>query len=176
MTEANIDILGLGSSCVDDLLIVESYPGRNEKIFVLDAKRLGGGLTGSALVAAARLGCACGLVIRLDHGEIASFIRDSLSREGILLHEQSPGPEFAPFHSIIIVEKGSGERTIFSKPATDVTPEIGDAEYALLDRAKCLFVDFIFAAMFCISCTKRMTSAWFIFAGSNWAAPWRVAA
>lgn len=143
-----LDILGLGSSCVDDFLIVDTYPGKNEKVYVSEARRQGGGLTGSALVAAAHQGCVCGQVIRLGGDEISAFIRESLTREGIRLFEQTVGEGFAAYHSIIIVEKGSGERTILSKPPAKVAPEIGEKEFALLDHTKCLYVDYIYAAQF----------------------------
>ncbi len=146
MSEPRIDILGVGSACVDDLLIVECFPERNEKIDVLEAVRLGGGLTGSALVAAARLGCQCHLVHRLGTDEISCFIRDSLTREGITIHEQAPIGGFRPYHSVIIVEKRTGERSILCKPAVNILPEITGRETALLNRARCLYVDSIFAS------------------------------
>lgn len=148
MKQSTLDILGLGSACVDDFLVMESFPERGMKIDVLSAQRQGGGLTGSALVAASRLGCKCGLVIRLGGDDISAFIRQSLTKEGIVLYEQPGGEGFAPYHSIIIVERGSGERTILCKPPHGVDPQTGAAEFALLDAVKCLFVDYIYAPHF----------------------------
>ena len=53
------DILGFGIVTVDDFLIVESYPSPDAKTPVLEQTRQGGGLTGTALVAASRLGAKC---------------------------------------------------------------------------------------------------------------------
>jgi len=54
-----IDILGLGAVAVDDLLYVSSYPPADSKVHVTSTDRQCGGLTATALVAAARLGCVC---------------------------------------------------------------------------------------------------------------------
>ncbi len=48
------DILGFGAVAVDDLLYVDAYPPPDSKIRVRRRRRQCGGLTGTALVAAAR--------------------------------------------------------------------------------------------------------------------------
>ncbi|MBN2129460.1 MAG: hypothetical protein JW741_08180, partial [Sedimentisphaerales bacterium] len=53
------DVLGLGYTAVDDLLYVESYPPADNKARVRHRERHCGGLTATALVAAARLGARC---------------------------------------------------------------------------------------------------------------------
>ena len=53
------DVLGLGCVAVDDLLYVPSFPEPDSKMRVRRRERQGGGLTGNALVAAARLGGRC---------------------------------------------------------------------------------------------------------------------
>ena len=47
------DILGFGAVAVDDLLLVDSYPAPDSKMPVRGKQREGGGLAGTALVAAA---------------------------------------------------------------------------------------------------------------------------
>ena len=53
------DVLGLGSVAVDDLLYVPHYPPADAKLQVRRRERQCGGLTATALVAAARLGARC---------------------------------------------------------------------------------------------------------------------
>ena len=50
-----LDILGFGALAVDDLLYVDEYPSADSKVRVMRRERQCGGLTGTALVAAARL-------------------------------------------------------------------------------------------------------------------------
>ncbi len=56
---STFDILGLGCTAVDDLLYVEHYPAADSKVRIRRQERQGGGLTGTALVAAARMGARC---------------------------------------------------------------------------------------------------------------------
>ena len=51
-----IDVLGLGYTAADDLLYVDAYPAEDAKIRVRCRERQCGGLTATALVAAARTG------------------------------------------------------------------------------------------------------------------------
>ena len=58
------DIFGIGTSAVDDLLLVERFPQPDEKMPIQEVQRQGGGQTATALVAAARHGartafCGC---------------------------------------------------------------------------------------------------------------------
>lgn len=145
MANARIDILGLGVSTIDDLLMVKRFPRVNEKQEIVSSTRQCGGLTGSALVAAARLGCRCGHVISLGEGELSSFLRREMVREGISLLERSDCPDAEPYHSIIITEEPTGERSILWDDAKSLPPHIGKKEMAMAAEAGCLFVDHIYA-------------------------------
>ncbi len=147
MPEMLLDILGIGVSTVDDLMVVETFPTANDKMPVLSFERQGGGLTSTALVAAARLGRKCRMILRLGEDELSRFIRSELIREGIGLHETNQGAagEIRPCHSVILTEKSTGERAIMWRAPLDGAPRIGDAEMAMLDSVGCLFVDNIFA-------------------------------
>ena len=50
------DVLGFGGVAVDDLLYLDHFPHPDEKMRILGRARDGGGLAGTALVAATRLG------------------------------------------------------------------------------------------------------------------------
>ena len=145
MPETRTDILGLGVSTIDDLLMVRHFPRRNEKQQIIARTRQCGGLTGTALVAAARMGCRCSYAIALGEGELSAFLRRELRREGIELLERADMPEAEPYHSRIIIEEGTGERTVFWDNSLSRPPLIGDKEMRLAREAGCLFVDHIFA-------------------------------
>src|SRR5258708_31098050 len=53
------DIIGLGCVSVDDLLYVSKFPAPDTKTMVLRRERQCGGLTGTALITAARLWARC---------------------------------------------------------------------------------------------------------------------
>ena len=65
-------VLGLGAIAVDDLLYVDHYPAADSKMIIAGRKRQGGGLAGTALVAAARLGVSAAYA-----GLLAGFLRET---------------------------------------------------------------------------------------------------
>ena len=136
-----IDVLGLGIVTVDDLLYVPAYPLPDAKERVRLRLRQCGGLTGTALVAAARLGARAAYAGCLDDGELSAFIRENLRAEGIDLSHVDPARQSRPIHSTIIVDESGGTRTIlFELP--ECTPFGGDwpAE-AVIRSARVLFID-----------------------------------
>src|SRR5262249_47191307 len=78
-----LDVLGLGCVAGDDLLYVAAYPPADAKVQVRRRERQCGGLTGTALVAAARLGSRCAYAGVLGEDEDSRFVVDCLRREGI---------------------------------------------------------------------------------------------
>ncbi len=106
------DILGLGVATVDDLLYVSSFPVPDTKMQVLHTERHGGGLTATALVAAARLGAHCGYAGVMGHDEISTFVEQDLAHEGIDTSLIVRRDDAQPLHAIIIVDRTAHTRTI----------------------------------------------------------------
>jgi len=77
------DVLGFGIVTVDDFLVVDRYPPPGAKMPVRDRYRQGGGLTGTALVAAARLGARAAFAGVLGTDELSTWTRAELEREGV---------------------------------------------------------------------------------------------
>jgi len=97
------DILGLGCVAVDDLLYVPSFPVANTKVRVLTRERQCGGLAGTALVTAARLGARCAFAGLLGTDELSRVIEENFEREGVEV-SFAPRSEDAPTpHSVIIM-------------------------------------------------------------------------
>lgn len=107
------DVLGLGCVAVDDLLYVANYPQPESKERVLRHARQCGGLTATALVAAARLGARCAFAGFLGDDTDSRFVIDSLEREGIDFRHCIRQPQARPIHSTIIVDETQRTRTIF---------------------------------------------------------------
>src|ERR1044071_3929876 len=78
-----LDVLGLGCAAVDDIFYVEQYPPPDAKIHVLKRERHCGGLTATALVAAARLGARCAFAGTLGYDEGSEFVLETFRREGV---------------------------------------------------------------------------------------------
>src|SRR5450759_2455289 len=99
------DVLGFGAVTVDDLIYVDRYPLPDMKVGVIDKKRQGGGLVGTALVAAARLGARTAYAGILGSDDLSSFTLDEFTREGVDCTSVIHRPDACPIHSIIIVDR-----------------------------------------------------------------------
>lgn len=107
------DVLGLGVLAVDELLYVEHYPPPDTKTPVLHRERQAGGLTGTALVAAARLGAKCTYAGMMGHDDLSQFVAETFRREGVDLTHVVWRDDAQPVHSLIIVDTHAHTRNIF---------------------------------------------------------------
>jgi sugar/nucleoside kinase (ribokinase family) len=135
------DILGLGCTAVDDLLYVESYPPADGKVLVRRHERQGGGLTATALVAAARMGTRCAYAGSLGDDELSHFVEHRLREERITLDYLCRQAGSRPVHSVIVVDEVGHTRTIFydTHHAGGAVPDWPPEE--VICAAKVLFVD-----------------------------------
>ncbi len=113
MKSCPFDVLGLGAVAVDDLIYVDAFPAPDRKVQVLDTARQCGGLTATALVAAARLGARCAYAGTVGTDDLSTFALDQLRQESIDLKYTRQTRSARVFHSRIIVGKNSGTRNIF---------------------------------------------------------------
>lgn len=137
----SFDILGLGCVAVDDLLYVASYPPVDGKMRVAESRRQCGGLTGTALVAAARLGARCAYAGCLGTDELSGYVAAHLAREGVDTSHAPRLPEARVVHSTIVVGRDAGSRNIFYEVGgmTGAHPTLPAEE--LIGACRVLFLD-----------------------------------
>jgi len=142
-SSSRIDLLGLGAVSIDDLVYVESYPPADAKVPVLRSQRHCGGLTGTALVAASRLGLktAYGGVLGTD--ELSSFITEYMKGEGVDMTHVLHRPGVHPIHSFIVVDETKHTRNVFVDLSGSSGADVSWPSEELLRSAKVLFVDHI---------------------------------
>ncbi len=99
------DVLGFGYAAVDDLIYVESFPPADAKTPVIRTERHCGGLTATALVAAARLGSTCAYAGVFGTDDLSMFARDRMRQEGIDLAHAQQRAGAGPVHSFIVVDE-----------------------------------------------------------------------
>lgn len=135
------DVLGLGCAAVDDILYVAQYPPADAKVRVLRRERHCGGLTATALVAAARLGAKCAFAGTLGFDEGSQFVIDTLKREGVNTRHVVRQKDAGPVRSVIIVDEKRCTRNVFA----DVNAVRGaDAKLPsreTIESARVLFID-----------------------------------
>lgn len=136
-----LDVLGLGCVAIDDLLYVPAYPAADAKVQVRRRERHCGGLTATAVVAAARLGARSAFAGVLGEDELSQFVLERFHQEGIDTTWVRRRSEARPIHSTIIVDETQKTRTIFYdlEGAFGAEPDWPDS--AVIRAAKVLFVD-----------------------------------
>ncbi len=138
---APFDILGLGCVAVDDLLYVAAYPPADAKVPVRRRERQCGGLTATALVAAARLGARCAYAGTLGDDELSQFVRGRLRHEGVEVAHARHRPDARPIHSTIVVDEGRQTRNIFYDLEGVYGAEPGWPDPGVIRSARVLYVD-----------------------------------
>jgi sulfofructose kinase len=110
----HFDVLGLGCAAVDDILYVEQYPRADAKVRVLRRERHCGGLTATALVAAARLGAKCAFAGTLGFDDGSEFVLETMRREGIEVCHAVRRKDAGPVRSTIVVDEAKHTRNVFA--------------------------------------------------------------
>jgi len=138
------DVIGMGAIAVDDLLFVPHFPNPDSKIQVTRRERYGGGLTGTALVAASRLGAKAAYFGKLGNNDLSEFTLQEFSREGVDTTLCPRDNSSLPIHSTIIVDETTGERTILYCLKNFTSPEIELISDNLPCDCQLLFIDTFF--------------------------------
>ena len=135
------DVLGFGAVAVDDLLYLDDYPLPDTKVPIQSQRREGGGLAGTALVAAARLGARAAYCGVLGDDELSRFSIEELEREGVDCTPVVLQAQARPIHSVVIVSQATGERTLLYSHAGVMQPQPQDISDELIGACRVLFVD-----------------------------------
>src|SRR5438309_5767533 len=138
---ARYDVLGLGCVAIDDLLYVDSYPAADTKVQIRRHERQCGGLTGTALVAAARQGSNCAYAGSLGEDELSQFVLDRLAQEGIDVTHVKRVADARPIHSVIIIDDKTRTRTVLYDLENVVGAQADWPPEDMIRAARVLFVD-----------------------------------
>jgi sugar/nucleoside kinase (ribokinase family) len=139
--ETKIDVLGLGAVAVDDVIGVEQYPPVDTKEAIRSHERFGGGLAGTSLVTASRLGCRAAYCGSLGDDDLSLFTLREFEREGVDCTWIARIPGARPIHSIVIVEQTKGTRTLFFDLSGLRPPPEQLLTADLVRRSRVLFID-----------------------------------
>ncbi|MGK5681907.1 PfkB family carbohydrate kinase [Actinoplanes sp. URMC 104] len=127
-------ILCVGLATVDLVYRVARMPGPDEKAQATSVEVAAGGPAANAAVTIAALGTPVTLVTAIGAHPLGALVRSNLEDRGVRLVDAAAGTEALPPVSTVVVDESTGERTIVSRNAADVThavPEEGLPEAAL---------------------------------------------
>lgn len=135
------DLIGFGISAVDDVVQLTEFPEPNTKVPITLIERQGGGQCATALVAAARQGMKCAYAGLLGQNELSDFTRIVLQGEGVQVPVPIRYPDAKPYHSIVLVDRPTGGRTILYSREGVREPEPDDISEDLVADSRALLVD-----------------------------------
>src|SRR5262245_30544732 len=118
---AGWDIVGLGCVAVDDLLYLDSFPTPDTKVLLRGRQRQCGGLSGNALVAAARLGARCAYAGTLGDDEASRYLLATLRAEGVDVSTVRIVEGARPIRSAVLIDQSRHTRTVLA----DLTGTVG---------------------------------------------------
>jgi sulfofructose kinase len=152
-----MDILGIGVLAVDDIIHVARYPAADEKQPVVREERVLGGLAGTALAAAARLGARCAYLGSLGTDDLSRAALEGLSEIGVDVGGVSTQQDAGPVHSIIVADDTTHTRNIFFNVRKVAPPPMESISTESIARAKVLFVDHVHLAVSTAACRIART-------------------
>jgi sugar/nucleoside kinase (ribokinase family) len=135
------DILGIGCVSVDDLLYVNEFPAADAKVRVNRTARQCGGLTGTALVAASKLGAQCAFGGLLGFDELSLTVESVFTANGIDVLHAIRKDQAQPVHAVIIVAEKDQSRNIFFDASAPVGSDVSGPSEEVIQNSKVLFID-----------------------------------
>ena len=139
--ERAFDVAGCGLNSVDLLAVVAEYPRRNSKQRLQRFARMPGGQIATALVTCAKLGWTTRYVGSFGDDELGAMSRDSLTEEGVDISAARIVAGTTNQFAVILVDAGSGERTVLWDRHPALTMEPGDVPQEAVTSGRMLIVD-----------------------------------
>lgn len=118
------NIVGIGASPLDTLMIVERFPTKREVQQTIDIAVNGGGPVGTALAASAKLGAKTAMIDRVGDDFAGISILNDFRKYHVDTSAIQIEKNGVSGSATILVEKSSGDRAIFFTPAA--TSELND--------------------------------------------------
>ncbi|MBU2498530.1 MAG: sugar kinase [Proteobacteria bacterium] len=109
----DIQVIGLGQACLDYLGTVTLFPHEDEKVELLDIRRLCGGPASTAMVTLSRLGVRTSFLGSVSDDPFGAEILEGLDKEGVDRRFLKITPGHTSQFAFIAISQGTGKRTVF---------------------------------------------------------------
>jgi len=135
-----VEVVGVGLNATDTIIRIPHFPAFNSKVEFRSAEVLPGGQVASAMVACTKWGLATRYVGKIGDDDAGQLQRREMQSAGVEAH-WVVAPNCQSQTAFILVDEGSGERTILWKrdPRLGLLPEEICREWIV--RSKLLHVD-----------------------------------
>ncbi|MBQ8081574.1 MAG: hypothetical protein IJ240_06715 [Clostridia bacterium] len=154
MSERYAELVGIGSSVYDTLMVVDRFPTEDTKLEGLETKVQGGGPCTTALVAARKLGISAAYLGTIGKDTFGDYMLEDLRSWGVDVSgvRQLEG---VSFHSVVLLNRATGSRTCIWNRGSVPQPTPDDLDNEALSHARVLHLDghmlnaAVYAAQYC---------------------------
>ncbi len=141
MSDRYPQVIGIGSSVYDTLMVVPRYPTEDTKLEGMETKVQGGGPCATALVAAHKLGVDAAYMGALGDDPFGRFMLDDFARWGLSNRYIRLIPDVVSFHAVVLLSKETSTRTCIWSKGTVPPPRPEELDTDALLHAKVLHLD-----------------------------------
>jgi sugar/nucleoside kinase (ribokinase family) len=135
------DVLGLGNSCVDYLLVMARFPRAGESLPLDTVRRLPGGQVAGAMVGCARLGLRPRFLLRTGADAAGQWQREALAAEGVDLSLARELPDVPSALAYILLDERTGERAVIWNTDARLVVQPGEITEEMIAGARAVFFD-----------------------------------
>lgn len=149
------DVIGIGSTVYDTLMVIDKYPKEDTKLRGLETRIQGGGPCATALVAASRLGLSAAYMGTIGDDTFGRYMLDDLNRWGVDTSNVRVEHGAVSFHSTVLLNQKTASRTCIWNPGTVKPPRPELLNTQALTHTRALHLDghmtdaAVFAAKLC---------------------------
>ena len=134
-------IIGIGSTVYDTLMVVDGFPAEDTKMQGVETKVQGGGPCATALVAAHKLGVSAAYMGTIGDDPFGRFMLDDFEKWGLTTEFIRRVPDTVSFHAVVILNRKTASRTCVWNRGTVEPPKESDLDEDALRHAKVLHLD-----------------------------------
>ncbi len=135
------EVIGIGASVYDTLIVVPHYPVEDTKLEGLETKVQGGGPCATALVAAQKLGVSTAYVGTVGDDPFGRFLMADLKKWGVDIRYVQCIPDCTSFHSVVLLNRQTHSRTCIWSRGSVPQLACDHIEEELFRHAKVLHLD-----------------------------------
>lgn len=134
-------VVGIGSTVYDTLMVVDGFPQEDTKMQGVETKVQGGGPCATALVAAQKLGVSAAYMGTIGDDPFGTFMMDDLKKWHVSTEFVKVIPDTVSFHAVVLLNQKTASRTCVWNKGTVAAPTAEDLDEEALRNAKVLHLD-----------------------------------
>ena len=134
-------VVGIGSTVYDTLMVVDGFPQEDTKMQGVETKVQGGGPCATALVAAQKLGVTTAYMGTIGDDPFGTFMMDDLKKWNVNTDYVKVVPDTVSFHAVVVLNQKTASRTCVWNKGTVAAPTAEDLNEEVIKNAKVLHLD-----------------------------------